>query len=164
MKFCICQISKSEFILYQKNLFSLSSTHTEAASILTAAEGGREICADNPRYTLSTASSGRISPLESPVTVKVENQCGAPDPSLRLRLCSGWQKQRHSEWQKTGWVQDDKRRLRLWWQGMSFWAPLVVILSTSRCHSEQSEESGEEGQDNGPRTSQICILLKYRLL
>ena len=42
MKFCICQISKSEFILYQKNLFSLSSTHTEAASILTAAEGGRD--------------------------------------------------------------------------------------------------------------------------
>ena len=39
-----------------------------------------------------------------------------------------------------------------------------VILSTSRCHSEQSEESGEEGRDNGPRTSQICILLKYRLL
>ena len=42
MKFCICQISKSEFILYQKNLFSLSSTHTEAASILTEAEGGRD--------------------------------------------------------------------------------------------------------------------------
>ena len=54
-------------------------------------------------------------------------------------------------------VQDDRRQ-----------APSMVtrnvFLSTSRCHSEQSEESGEEGRDNGPRTSQIRILLKYRLL
>ena len=39
-----------------------------------------------------------------------------------------------------------------------------VILSTSRCHSEHSEESEEEGRDNGPRTSQIRILLKDKLL
>ena len=54
-------------------------------------------------------------------------------------------------------VQDDRRQA-------SSMVTRNVFLSTSRCHSEQSEESGEEGRDNGPRTSQIRILLKYRLL
>ena len=45
-----------------------------------------EICAADPRYTLSTASSGCISPLASPAAANVENKCGAPDPSLCLRL------------------------------------------------------------------------------
>ena len=53
-------------------------------------------------------------------------------------------------------VQDDKRQA-------SFMVTRNVILS-KECHSERSEESGEEGQDNGPRTSQIRILLKYKLL
>ena len=54
-------------------------------------------------------------------------------------------------------VQDDRRQA-------SSMVTRNVFLSTSRCHSEQSEESGEEEWDNGPRTSQIRILLKYRLL
>ena len=54
-------------------------------------------------------------------------------------------------------VQDDRRQA-------SSMVTRNVFLSTSRCHSEQSEESREEGRDNGPRTSQIRILLKYRLL
>ena len=45
-----------------------------------------EICAVAPRYTLSTASSGCISPLESPAAADVEDQCGTPDPSLTLRM------------------------------------------------------------------------------
>ena len=45
-----------------------------------------EICAADPRYTLSTASSGSISPLASPVAADVEDQCGTPDPSLTLRM------------------------------------------------------------------------------
>ena len=48
--------------LYQKNHFSLSSIHTEAASSIAEADGGREICTVNPRYTFPVASSGRISP------------------------------------------------------------------------------------------------------
>ena len=38
------------------------------------------------------------------------------------------------------------------------------VQDDSPCLSERSEESGEEGQDDGPRTSQICILLKDKLL
>ena len=53
-------------------------------------------------------------------------------------------------------VQDDKRQA-------SFMVTRNVILS-KECHSERSEESGEEGRDNGPRTSQIRILLKDKLL
>ena len=45
-----------------------------------------EICAAAPRYTLSTASSGSISPLASPVAADVEDQCDTPDPSLTLRM------------------------------------------------------------------------------
>ena len=37
---------------------------------------------------------------------------------------------------------------------------IVTIDGAAR----RSEGSGEEGRDNGPRTSQICILLKYKLL
>ncbi|MBO8451287.1 MAG: hypothetical protein IAC06_00175 [Bacteroidetes bacterium] len=48
-----------------------------------------EICAADPWYTPSVASSGRISPMESPAAANVEKRCGAPDPSLRLRLRSG---------------------------------------------------------------------------
>ena len=43
-----------------------------------------EICAADPRYTLSTASSGCISLLKLQTAVNVEDQCGASDPSLRL--------------------------------------------------------------------------------
>ena len=38
------------------------------------------------------------------------------------------------------------------------------VYGDKECLSERSEESGEEGRDNGPRTSQIRILLKDRLL
>ena len=50
-----------------------------------------EICAADPRYTLSTASSGCISPLESPAAarcVRDREPVGAPDPSLRLAASS----------------------------------------------------------------------------
>ena len=59
-----------------------------------------EICAADPRCTLSTASSLCISPLESPTVANVEKRCGAPGPSLRLRLRSGRQ--------KASCVQDDR--------------------------------------------------------
>ena len=49
-------------------------------------------------------------------------------------------------------VQDDRRQA-------SSMVTRNVFLSTSRCHSEQSEESGEEGRDNGPRTRLFCIVL-----
>ena len=65
-----------------------------------------------------------------------------PDPSLRLRL-----QILHSA---SGSVQDDK------W-GASFRMTRNVIPSSC-------EESGGEGWDNGPRTSQIRILLKTKLL
>ena len=45
-----------------------------------------EICTADPRYTLSTASSGSISLLESQAAANVENQCGISDPSLPLRM------------------------------------------------------------------------------
>ena len=63
-----------------------------------------------------------------------------PDPSLRLQIL-------HSA---SGSVQDDK------W-GASFRMTRNVIPSSC-------EESGGEGWDNGPRTSQIRILLKAKLL
>ena len=69
-----------------------------------------------------------------------ENRSGTPDPSLRLQIL-------HSA---SGSVQDDK------W-GASFRMTRNVIPSSC-------EESGGEGWDNGPRTSQIRILLKAKLL
>ena len=72
--------------------------------------------------------------MESPVTVKVENKCGAPDPSLRL---SGIQDDKRVA------VQDDRRQA-------SSMVTRNVFLSTSRCHSEQSEESGVASRYNEP--------------
>ena len=54
-------------------------------------------------------------------------------------------------------VQDDRRQA-------SSMVTRNVFLSTSRCHSEQSEESGEEEWDNGPRSSPIHILVTSSLL
>ena len=38
------------------------------------------------------------------------------------------------------------------------------VYGDKECLSERSEESGEEGQDNGPRTRHFCIYLNDRTL
>ena len=50
------------------------------------------------------------------------------------------------------------------WCSKSFTSPPAPSMVTRNVILSVSEESGEEGRDNGPRTSQICILLKYRFL
>ena len=58
------------------------------------------------------------------------------------------------------------------WYSRSFTSPPAASMVTRRslvfgdkeCLSERSEESGEEGQDNGPRTRHFCIYLNDRTL
>ena len=79
---------------------------------------------------------------ESSLAVNVEKRCGAPDPSLRLRLRSGRQ--------KAGCVYGDKG-------GTSSMMTRNVIPSVS-------EESEGEERDNGPRTRYFCIFLNTKIL
>ena len=50
------------------------------------------------------------------------------------------------------------------WCFRSFSPPDGCAYGDKECLRERSEESGEEGLDSGPRTSQIRILLKDKLL
>ena len=161
----------------------------KTASVLAETERGREICAGNPQHTLPVASSGSISPqkcrdmrgrpliyafygiIRAHISYGItgDRQSGEqmwcsrsftpPAAAFRMTKISCVQDDKSSGIQndKRVAVQDNRRQA-------SSMVTRNVFLSTSRCHSEQSEESGEEGRDNGPRTSQIRILLKYRLL
>ena len=155
--------------MYQFIVFPLLPMQTETASALAETEGGREICTGNLQYTLPVASSRSISSL------KCRDMRGRPSIYAFYGIigehisfgitggcrCGGpmWYSRSFAD------AQDDKKPLRMTMLcTRSFTSPGGFVYGDNTAISSMVTGIGFVPLDNRPRTSPICILLKYRLL